>query len=99
MLRQGVTALAVVALCFATSCSGDGEAEGSATGGQEPTAVASRESVETITAAETDPAAWRIRANAECNSMVVFYEAVFRRQGRPKPAEIAAAGAEALGDW
>jgi hypothetical protein len=98
ILRQVATVLAVLALVSASSCSGDEKAEGSATGAPETTAVAPSEAVATVEA-EVDPAAWRIRANAECNSMVVYYEAVFRRPGRAKPAQIAAASAETLGDW
>jgi hypothetical protein len=96
-----VTASAALALVFATACSGDEEAEAerSATGDPGPTAVASSEAVDTVEAEPVDPSAWRIRANAECNSMIVFYEAVFRRQGKPKPAQVTAASAETLGNW
>lgn len=53
---------------------------------------------ETVEMRETDPAAWRIRAKTECNSMTVFYEAIFR-EGTPTRLEIAGESAQVLRDW
>jgi hypothetical protein len=96
LLRQVSAAFGVLTLLLATACSGDSEAEGSATSARDE---APAPAATTTKPEEADPSSWRILANAECTSMVSFYEAPFRQRGGPTAAEITANSAETLGNW